>query len=273
MKAKLKLLFKYITLFLVCILTFSLVNLLIVKNTVLKEEYVIKRIEEINYYKILNEDIKDEMSNYIIQAGFDESILDNIYTEDNIKVIVKELVHSFYSNKKYEVNTDAIKDNLESNIKEYIKKSNIDNFISDDIDRFTNQILTIYKNHLNLSNILNKTAKYIDKGTKYTNLLIKIISICLIVLMLIRLILLRTFKPAVVLFTNSFLLIIVRYLIVNNIDIDNLSIYNKSLSLFLINVLHSILDIFKIVIIACIVLGLIIAIITSLLEIRKKYKK
>ena len=70
----------YLFQFIMAMTTLGFILLFLLKVTVLSPNYVIKKFEKNNYYTELNKDIKNEMSYYIGQSGFEEEILDNLYT-------------------------------------------------------------------------------------------------------------------------------------------------------------------------------------------------
>ena len=55
---------------------------------------------KIDYYNKVNETIKTKLIQNNMSSGFDDEILDDIYTINNIKKDVKSTINSLYTNKE-----------------------------------------------------------------------------------------------------------------------------------------------------------------------------
>ena len=85
MNKKLKIIGSYILLFIESILLFIITTLIVSKFTVLNNNYIKNNLEKNGYYKDLYDEIITEMSYYTNQSGFEDSILDNIFTMGELK--------------------------------------------------------------------------------------------------------------------------------------------------------------------------------------------
>ena len=75
----------YILLILLCLNLLILSILLPLKYTLFNEEYMKQELIRQNYDTKVYEEIKTQMNHYLIQSGLDESVFDNLITEEQIK--------------------------------------------------------------------------------------------------------------------------------------------------------------------------------------------
>ena len=85
MNKKAKIIFSYILLFIEPIMLFIITILLASKCTILNAKYIKNTLEKNNYYQEIYKEILTEMSYYTNQSGFEDSVLDNNFTIDEIK--------------------------------------------------------------------------------------------------------------------------------------------------------------------------------------------
>ena len=97
---RIKLLLKYLLEFVLSILIFGFVMLLVFKTTIFNENYVLNKLEETNYYELLHNRIKENMSYYIVQSGLRKDVLDDIFTKDDVKISFNSMVKSLYNDSK-----------------------------------------------------------------------------------------------------------------------------------------------------------------------------
>ena len=66
-------------------------------STLLKEEYVLGKLEENGYYENLYHEIQSKFEEYILQSGLEEEVIRDIYTEDQVQSDTKILIHNIYA--------------------------------------------------------------------------------------------------------------------------------------------------------------------------------
>ena len=133
-----KVLIYYLLEFILTILIFLTIIVLILKITILNKKYLISKLEQTNYYHELYEDINNDFENYIMQSGFDNSITNDLFTEEDLKKVVNNNVDNFYKGKDFVVQTDNLKNKLESNINNYLDEIKITITDNESLDLFIN---------------------------------------------------------------------------------------------------------------------------------------
>lgn len=267
---KRKVIFKYIIEFLIAIFLFFLIISLILKFTIFNESYLLKKIEENNYYDTLYDNIQEEMSYYIVQSGLEKEVLNNIYTIDDIKKDVNALVKSFCANEKVTFDTLEIRNRLEQNILEYLTKNNIKISDEESLTDFVNKMIEVYEECINLSNGLSKISDTFNMLSNFLNYFIIITTIVLF-LMIVYLWLLHRNNFGVSSLTVGILLILLNFLAIKYIDIENILFYSSEISNIIKDIVFNILNTIKYFGYAFIVYGIIASSISPIInKIRKK---
>ena len=138
---KLKLIRKYLFIFIISLLVMLGTTLIILKVTVFNEKYVINLLNKDNYFEVLNKEINQKMIENIPSSGFDNSILENIYTETDLIRDVESLIANFYHNDKLIVRDNQMRNNLTNNINKYLKNNNIKDYNQKDINNYIEEML------------------------------------------------------------------------------------------------------------------------------------
>ena len=97
MKIRLKLISKYIFQYIFTIMFFGLISLIIVRFTIFNENFILRELGNNNYYDKLYSMVYEEMSNYVIQSGLDEEIINDIYTEEMLVNDTNSLINYIYN--------------------------------------------------------------------------------------------------------------------------------------------------------------------------------
>lgn len=237
MKTRIKIIIYYLLEFILSILLFGLVSLIILKTTLYNPSYVKKQFINNNYYTNLYKSINEEMSNYIIQSGLEEEVINNIYTEETLKETIENIIDSAYNGKELIIDTKKVENNLKANINKYLEKNNIEVQDQEALNKFINQIINVYKDEISLSNAIKYTEKIISK-TKH--LITFSLMLCLILIILLFIIIKKLTKEKILtipFFTAALLFFFSLFYINNNIIIDNIYIWDDNVS----NLLHSII--------------------------------
>ncbi len=270
MKAKLKVILYFILEFILSLVFLGCLSLFLIKSTIYNPDFVKEQFKESDYYNNLYTSINNEMSNIVVQAGLDDSALENIYTNEMLSETIDEIISSIYSGKTYEVNTQEVKENLINNINNYLEINNIKITDQEALDKFVNNILKIYMDEITISD----NIKYVEKIISKTRLLINIgLILCLIMIVILSLFMKKQFKDtilAIPLIVTGLILLFTYILVTSNVIIDNIFIWDVKVSELLQQVMFSILDKVKLYGVFLIILGCIDTVCVHLVNERRK---
>lgn len=254
---KVKLFFKYFFEFIMGIVITLLALLLVFKFTILNESYLLDKIEENNYYEKLSSTIKEEMSYYVVQTGLSEEVLDNVFTKEMLEKDVKSVINSFYTNKKFVVNTEMVRKNIETNINNYLQNNN--KVVSDtsSLNQFIDQVVDIYKTSLDFAINLEEISPYVYKINNILNYVIIACVVFIIISALCLAIFMKEVPLSISMFTFGILFVLAYFLIKAYIDIDNIVFYDENISNIIKVVFNDIIDKIKLFGIIGFILGII----------------
>ena len=262
MHNKLRIIIGYLYILITSIMLLTLSIVILVNNTILNKSYITNKINKSNYTKELYQDIKKEMTYYTAQSGFKDTIIDETFTEEEIKNNIQELINNFYQGKSTNIDTSSLEEKLNKKINNYLEQENFTITNKEEIDKFVKEMSNIYINKT--ISYTNKLSTIIPKIKTISNTIIIVLTIILLILMTINKFIFPKVRTSITLFTNTFLLIAINLYIKNRLDINHLLIYNKSLSNIIINIINQILS--QIIYLALIyfVLGLILDLIRKI---------
>ena len=235
-----------VALLFVCIFTFGILNIL--SKTIFSQEYTIDMLEKSNYYANIYSQIKSDFRNYIYQSGLDESVIDDIITPDEVKDDTKKIISGLYNGLHEDINTDKIAERLNSNIDKSLEGRKIDSKTREQINVFVNQITTQYKETMTKTEYENQIYKYYSKAEKIIDLGKKASIILAVILGIIIIITYfrKVFKNVAyigtALFSTGLAYIIMESYITQKVQIENLTILNDAITLFLREYILSIME-------------------------------
>ena len=258
MKNSIRIIFGYLFLFIESLIFLAIILLTIFKFTLFDSNYVKNTFEKNDYYKKLTAEIKTEMSYYTNQSGFEDTILDNVFSESDVQSSSEKFIDSLYSGTKFTINTKTVEDNLNKNIEEYLNNENFKITNSDEIKKFVDQMIKIYGNEIKLMGYVDSVGGIIHKVVSNCNTILLFLVLNLILLVVINLKLLKRKDFSVIFYTSSILLLFVTIYIRNSIDINNISIYSELVSGILKSLVKTILNIILISACSSLIVGLII---------------
>jgi len=255
---RIKLIFYYIGEFVLSILVLLLFLIALLECTVLRPKYVLHQFEKNNYYEGLYKSINNEMSNYIIQAGLEDVVLEDIYTKDMVEKEVTKMIQRFYGNGKISVDTKSVKESLENNIASYLLKNNIEVTDQKALDQFVDQMLDIYEEKIVLSKSLIKAQNLVVKLDFLLKIVFVVLAFITGVLGLLVKYICKNRVVAAPLFTTGILLLLGNYLLFNRIDVAHILFWNENVSIVIQSILFSLSNTVKV--------GALILIILSILS-------
>ena len=136
----------YILAIILVTLMSATIILSIVNAVVFSKSNVKKQMQKVDYYTEINNIIKESANNYIVQSGFDESIMDNVISKGKINKDIDKVINAIYEGEEVEISTDEIKNSLDKNVQQYIEQNNykVDAQKQKDIEKFEYKIESIY---------------------------------------------------------------------------------------------------------------------------------
>ena len=259
----------------ISILLYILINLL--SSTILKESYILSKLDQANFYQKVYEEVNSNFEKYIYQSGFDENVLNNVITEEKVKEDFKIIIDNIYNGTNQDINTETIKTNLTNNINSQLG-ANVSKTQQNSIDSFVDTILNEYTQTILHTQYENKINKAYTQINKYINLAKKalLIIMAVLIILLILLNLKRLYRGVsyigISMLSSGILLCIADIFIKMKVDIKNIVILNDTISKIIINVITELLaNILKDGIIL-LVSGIVLIIIANLRRAYKKYK-
>lgn len=246
MKIVLNVIKAILTIFLtITILALGLIN--VSSSTILSEKYILNKLEETNYYGNIYSEVKSSFENYIYQSGLDESVLDNIVTQDMVKDDVNLIISNIYKGNNTSINVDTLKQNLNNNIKNSLENKKISITAQKAIDEFVDKIANQYLDTMTHTSYESSINGMYIKTQKYIGLVNKVIIIASAVIMLLLLILnykkmFRAISLIGISITSSGIFYIATNIVINQkVKIEDITILNGAISLSLRTILTDIL--------------------------------
>lgn len=268
---RVKLILSYLFGFITSVLLSLLVILLLCKYSILNENYIKNVLGKNNYYSEVYEGTLEEMKTYMISSGLEEDILDEIITESEIEKEVNKYIDSIYDNTEYKVDSESVRNKLTTNIDKYLNDNNLDVENRKELNMFINDMIKIYEDEIKFYNIGKFGKEYINIANIYIDNIIYIIFSVSLVLIIILILLKNKFISSSLL-SSGLILLFIRFVIYEKIDIKNILIVSEYFSKSLKTVLYELGHNIFISSILLISIGLIIALIESI-KFKGKKKK
>ena len=243
----------------------ALTILVVIKHYIFNKDNIKQQLISSNYYSELYNTTQDGFNNYILQSGFDNTILDNIITIPSITNDVNNLIDSLFAGSNITTSSDTIKNTLHTNIENYISENNfiINNETSENIKRFEDSIINVYTNNVIYSqDIVNKIASFIPRIQTFLNIGI-IVLVILSIILVILIWILNKASIGISLLSSGLLLILSHFYSNINIAINNILILNKPFSTFISNLLNTVLNSLLILGITYSLIGIVIILLKS----------
>lgn len=235
---------------------FATIVLTTLNCTLFSTNNVKKKIASSNYYEevkiIINESCKD----YVMQSGFDESIMDGVVNTYDVQFDVDGLVDYIYEGKEFEIHSNLIRANLDKNINEYIANNNyvVNEETQKSINEFEDTIQKIYERNINYS---KDTVKQIaEKNRKIKKFIPIAMIICAIISIILILVIKKVSTPALGIsaLATGAILVFLKVYSGTTVAINNILLMNKAFSNALISIANQIIQaLFVLGIILCVV--------------------
>lgn len=214
--------------------------------TFLNPYYMIHIFQKNDIYELISQNTLKEMQNYIYQSGFDEEVLDNLFTTESIKNSFNEMTISIYKNKPFLLDTHQLEENLNQNIVQVLEKNNIESYDNEALNNFKKEIMDTYKNNLDLKSFVRNIPEYMIVVSNIT-LTIMLVSLMGVIFIYILLKENRRKAISIILFFASCVFFFFYFWGKESLNIESLQFFNeyvsKLLSVLLKNLLQQFLGI------------------------------
>lgn len=265
----------YILAIILVTLMSATIILSIVNAVVFSKSNVKKQMQKVDYYTEINNIIKESANNYIMQSGFDESIMDNVISKEKINKDIDKVINAIYEGEEVEISTDEIKNSLDKNVQQYIAQNNykVDAQTQKDIEKFEDKIESIYANSITYSkSSIKKVVKYFKMVKRMTRVALIASSILLIIFAII------TYKTnratfGISLLATGIICIFIKCYSSINIAVNNILMVNKTFSNLMINIINQVIQYVFIGGIILAVLGIALIIIFERKSANEKYEE
>lgn len=222
--------------FLLAVSIIGAVMLNLVSSTLLKEQYVISKLEETNYYEELKQEIEDSFENYIGQSGLDETVIHNIITLEKVKQDTRTILDNIYFGENKTVDATELETNLRKNINESLQNRRLTITAQKAVDEYINKITSEYKQTLTHTKYETQIHQIIKKVNHWIGILQKVIliilgvSIILILLLNAKQILASINHIGIALTTSGGFFTLLGIYITSKIKIDNIVVQTEAIS-------------------------------------------
>ena len=237
----------YILVFILIIILTSSVLINIISSTILNEKFAIDILNKNEYYSKIYNEIMKNFKNNTIQSGLEESILDGIISEEQVKNDIIELISSIYENKSIKTNSENVKNRLQENINVVIAENNkkVSKDEQEEIDIYVNTIANIYKNGIvyvddYIHEIQNGVAK-IKEIIEKCKIILYIVAIVILII-IIALNKIEGIKYiSIILISTGMLVTLIEIIEKLTMKTQNILILNQAFSKIVINVIEEIM--------------------------------
>ena len=258
------------------LITFLLVNLF--STTILNEQYILSKLQEVDYYNKMYDYVQSCFEKYIGQSGLDEEILNNVVSKEKIKKDTQIIISNIYDGTKEEIDTQEIKENLKQNINNSLNNQKLTSSQQTAIDTFIEEIVKEYSNAMTHTSYENKINQQYVKFMKYLEIakkaILVILGVSIIILVLVSL--KRIYRAismvGISLLSTGVLFELVNWYINTKIKIQTITIFNDTISETVRNILQEILGKIQGEGIILLVLGIVLIIIPVMIHYFSKYK-
>lgn len=258
------------------------ISLLIFTNlatsTILSKDYILESFEKTGYYTKIKQEVQSSFENYIAQSGFEEDVMQNIVSDEKIKNDTKIIITNIYNGTNTTIDTTEIEENLRNNIEKSLSNSKLNITQKNAITQYVETICNQYKETMshtkyetNINNAINKVNKYIEIAKKVA--LIATVILVIVILIFNCKNIIRGISQIGISMTSSGLLYIIANLFIHSkIKIDNLLILNNTISEVIREIATNILDIIMKYGIILLISGIVIIVITNVINNKKDGK-
>lgn len=241
MKGILKIIkFILITIITICITAIILIST--ISSTILKEQYITKKLEETNFYSETYELVKSNFENYIYQSGLEEEVLNGICTQEKVIKDVNIIISNIYEGSNETISTEEISQKLNENIANLNIKNtdSVKQFVSHICDEYVNTIIhTQYESKIN--DVYKEVTQLLNKSL--TGFIIStIFFVVLLILTNINQMSKMVQDAGITLLATSSLGLISCKILTDKVYISGIKIFNETFSKVIVTIIQDIIS-------------------------------
>ncbi len=259
----------YLLTFVLIVLLVVSVAITIVSKTILSEKYILGVLDKNNYYTEMYHEILESFKDNTIQSGLDETILDGVMTDEQVKKDIQSLIHYLYTGTKMSIDTEGVKTRLQEKINQVIQENNkkVNSSEQQEIDIYVSTIANIYSDGIayaekyipTIQSVLSKIQNTLTKAQMIPY--VATIVVAILLLTINKKESLKYFSIASI--STGILFIILKIVESSTMRIQNILLLNKAFSNVLINAIQNIMFIFLFVGIIFSIIGIILSLIAN----------
>lgn len=233
------------------ILAFSITALVVVnvsKATILDKNYILNKLDKTGYYVKVYAMVKENFKNHIQQSGLDESILDDLITEEKIETDTNKIITNMYNNVHEDISTDDIRQKLSKSIEEQTRGMLITTEQKQEINKFIDDICNEYLLGIAHFNTEKEIFSVFDKAKNIVEVFNKVALIGIAVSAILLMIVCknRPYKffifTGISLFASGLIFTIINIFINIKINVQAITVLNDAFSFTLREVIENILN-------------------------------
>ena len=241
MKGILKIIkFILITIITICITAIILIST--ISSTILKEQYITKKLEETNFYSETYELVKSNFENYIYQSGLEEEVLNGICTQEKVIKDINIIISNIYEGSNETISTEEISKKLNENIANLNIKNtdSVKQFVSHICDEYVNTIIhTQYESKIN--DVYKEVTQLLNKSL--TGFIIStIFFVVLLILTNINQMSKMVQDAGITLLATSSLGLISCKILTDKVYISGIKIFNETFSKVIVTIIQDIIS-------------------------------
>ncbi len=267
-----KKIFSYIITLILVLLLIATIMVTVINQTLLKKDFMIGILVKNNYYKEVYDIIKDNFINNTVQSGLEESVLDGIITEEEVRNDVNSLVAYMYNEGELSVDKEIVKNRLKENIDEVIKENNkrVTSEEQHSIGLYLDTIANLYEEGITYSTkYVSSIRSAIQKveGLLKKAMLAGFIAIVVVMIILFAINRKKALKYiAISMMGVGLLSIIPKIIEATSMQIHNILFLNLAFSHLIIAIIESVVTYFLVIGILLFILGFAVNIISSKIQ-------
>lgn len=263
---------KYLFVIILSICILGIIILKVLSSSLLDESYVLRKMEESNYYEKIYNQVESNFEKYILQSGLEEDVIKGIITQEQVKEDTEAIIDNIYRGTKTEIGEEELRKKLDENIRNSLGDRKLSATEELSIEKFEDTICNEYKKTV-VSTEYNEKINKILEQTKnvYETVKIGLYSFTVVIAILLIVLNIGNITRAISNFGISFAVsgifyLVINILINNKIKIANIKILNTSISEVIQNVILGILEQIVTISISCVIIGLVLILLGNILN-------
>ena len=247
-------------------------------STILSKEYVLKKLEQTDYYINTYSQVNSDFENYIYQSGLNKKIFENVVSKEDIKEDTNIIISNIYDGKEKQIDLDKVRERLKNNIQKIITEKNIWVKSQESIDKYVEIISVQYEDsilHTNIeNNLFTGIVKLHDLANTAITISVSAIGITAVIILITRY---KKFWQnmsiiGVSLVASGIFYIFMQAYIKFRVDIKNIIILSEAISYTLKTIIFEILHTITIFGVGMTVIGFVLILVGNIIR-DKKHKQ